>query len=61
MAAAISAEYPALWPETIRALMVHAAEWTPQMQERFAAVGKGKRPREALARRYGYGVPTLAR
>jgi hypothetical protein len=32
MAAIISAEYPALWPEAVRALVVHSAEWTPQMQ-----------------------------
>jgi hypothetical protein len=28
MAAQIYAEYPGIWPETIRALMVHSARWT---------------------------------
>lgn len=61
MAAVIAAEYPSYWPETVRGLIVHSAQWTNTMQERFAAVGNSKGPREALARRYGYGVPTLDR
>jgi hypothetical protein len=31
MAAEILNSYPDFWPETIRGLMVHSAEWTPQM------------------------------
>ncbi|MDB5733170.1 MAG: hypothetical protein JWQ03_3065, partial [Variovorax sp.] len=31
MAAHIQAEYPEFWLETVRALMVHSAEWTPEM------------------------------
>ena len=34
-AAMVWAKYPALTPETIRALMVHSAQWTPAMLERF--------------------------
>lgn len=30
-AAMILAEYPAIWPETVRGLLVHTAEWTEQM------------------------------
>jgi len=41
--AAIAMEsYPSLWPETIRALLVHSAEWTPAMRsypERGSARG----------------------
>ena len=29
LAARIAAAHPGLWPETIRALIVHSAEWTP--------------------------------
>ncbi|WP_348952183.1 hypothetical protein [Amycolatopsis melonis] len=54
------AEYPALWPETVRALIVHSAEWTPAMKAQFPA-NKKKAPRIALHRRYGMGVPDLAR
>lgn len=60
MAAQISAEYPEFWPETIRALVVHSAEWTRTMQAHLNGAG-GKRAREKLVRRYGFGVPSLVR
>ncbi len=60
MAARIFAEYPEYWPETIRALIVHSAEWTRTMQAHLSRAG-GKRPRERLIRRYGFGVPSLLR
>lgn len=60
LSASVMAEYPALWPETVRALIVHSAEWTPAMKARFQAEKK-KAPRIALRRRYGMGVPDLAR
>lgn len=60
MAALISAEYPWLWPETVRALMVHSAAWTPQMREHLNS-SNGKRARARLVRRYGFGVPNLER
>jgi len=60
MAALISAEYPTLWPETIRAIVVHSAEWTAQMQNRLRGAG-GKGARARLVRRYGFGVPRLER
>ncbi|MGO9661977.1 MAG: S8 family peptidase [Polyangia bacterium] len=60
MAAIISAEYPALWPEAVRALVVHSAEWTPQMQTHLRGAS-GKRARARLVRRYGFGVPHLNR
>jgi hypothetical protein len=58
--AIIRANYPALWPETVRALMVHSARWTPAMQARFDGAGT-KTNRGRLVRRYGYGVPSLPR
>lgn len=60
MAAIIMAEYPTLWPETIRALVVHSAEWTPQMLTHLRGAS-GKRARARLVRRYGFGVPHLDR
>ncbi len=60
VAASILAEYPALWPETVRALIVHSAEWTPAMRRRFDAA-RTKRERVVLQRRYGMGVPDLGR
>ncbi|WP_197523381.1 S8 family peptidase [Actinokineospora pegani] len=60
LSASVMAEYPSLWPETVRALIVHSAEWTPAMKAQFPA-GRRKAPRIALHRRYGMGVPDLAR
>lgn len=60
LAASILADYPSLWPETVRALVVHSAEWTPAMRARFDAE-RTRQGRVALFRRYGMGVPALAR
>ncbi|MFG3169761.1 S8 family peptidase [Streptomyces sp. NPDC048200] len=60
IAAGIMAEYPNLWPESVRALMVHSAEWTPIMKQRIESVTR-KSDRLALLRRYGMGVPDLSR
>jgi hypothetical protein len=60
MAGTIMARHPDLWPETIRALMVHSAEWTPAMRKRIKACGP-KKERIKLARHFGYGVPRLDR
>src|SRR5262249_49286991 len=35
MGAVIQSHYSEYWPETIRALMIHAAEWTPAMCDEF--------------------------
>jgi hypothetical protein len=60
MAAMISAQYPSLRPENVRALIVHSAEWTPAMQAHLKGAS-GKRARARLVRRYGLGVPSVAR
>lgn len=56
MAARILAERPTLWPETVRGLIVHSAEWTPAMSGHLGAISKA-----VLLRRYGFGVPSLSR
>ncbi len=53
-------EYPDLWPETIRALFVSSARWTPQMQSHLPADPK-KGDYARLFQRYGYGVPEMER
>ena len=60
MAGIIRAEYPEYWPETVRALIVHSAQWTRPMQSHLRGAG-GKRARAKLVRRYGFGVPSLGR
>jgi hypothetical protein len=59
MAAQIMAQYPDLWPETVRALIVHSAEWTPRMQADFLDARKRKEDYAKLIRHVGYGVPNL--
>ena len=56
MAAILQADYTDYWPETIRGLIVHSAEWTPQMLEEFPHSGRRSRLRV-----YGMGVPDLGR
>lgn len=60
LAARLKADHPDYWPETIRALMVHSAEWTEPMWQRFYAAN-GVRERQRLARCFGYGVPSYER
>lgn len=60
MAATISAEYPHFWPESVRGLLVQSARWTRAMRAHLDGAG-GKKARARLVRRYGYGVPDLAR
>ena len=61
MAAQVIAEYPEYWPETIRGLVVHAADWTPQMRKMYLPRGKAsnKVDYRLLLRRCGFGVPAL--
>ena len=60
LAARLTAEFPHYWPETIRALMIHAAEWTPLMNDALKTAGT-KSKACLLLRRYGHGVPTFER
>ncbi|WP_295401620.1 S8 family peptidase [uncultured Thiocystis sp.] len=60
-AAEIRAEYPDLWPETVRALMVHSADWTPQMCEQFAYGDTPRKQAQHRVRCVGFGVPDIDR
>lgn len=55
LAAKLAAQYPQFWPETIRGLLAHSAEWTQGMLQGQPL--KYKSQRIALIRRNGYGVP----
>ena len=59
MVAQIMAQYPNLWSETVRALIVHSAEWTPQMLNDFLDPRRRKEDYAKLIRHVGYGVPIL--
>ncbi|AAZ97646.1 conserved hypothetical protein [Thiobacillus denitrificans ATCC 25259] len=58
MAAVLQSHYPDLWPETLRALLVHSSQWTSAMR---AAVGnlQVKGNVRQLLRTCGFGVPQL--
>jgi hypothetical protein len=60
VAATIWAQYPSFWPETIRALLVHAAEWTPAMEAEIAGA-RNRRDLAYMLRCFGFGVPHLER
>lgn len=61
MAAQLMAAYPSLRPETIRALIVHSAEWTDAMRAGYlpAHGAPTKSDYVNLIRHCGWGVPNL--
>ena len=62
LAALVMATYPEYWPETVRALLVHAAEWTPPMRTHIdQARQQSLQAQQMILRRYGWGVPTEER
>lgn len=56
LAARVMATYPDYWPDTVRGLLVHGAEWTPKMRAVFDAANSVTDKRAALGR-YGWGIP----
>ena len=60
MAAHIQAQYPDFWPETIRALLVHSANWTDGLWQQFSGDGSKTAIKRMLSI-CGYGVPNLER
>ena len=61
MAAQVMAEYPSLWPETVRGLLVHSAAWTDRMRAQFLPAEPSKLDYLRLVRRCGFGEPDLER
>ncbi len=59
MAAEIYAEYPQIWPETVRALLIHSARWTDKMKLQFCKEDTKTNGRRHLLRTCGYGIPHL--
>ncbi|NLE55682.1 MAG: S8 family peptidase, partial [Lentisphaerae bacterium] len=63
MASQLMAAYPTLWPESIRGLIVHSAEWTEAMRRTFLPT----KPKPLMSdyarliRHCGFGVPDLER
>ncbi|MBK7683834.1 MAG: S8 family serine peptidase [Bacteroidetes bacterium] len=51
--------YPALWPETIRGLLLHSANWTPEMLGNRTIDQLSLEEKIKLLSRVGYGVPNM--
>lgn len=63
-AAILMSEYPDYWPETIRGLLIHSAEWTPRMYERFGVLRSQNTDsvaKKTMLKIVGYGVADLVR
>ncbi|EKT4494616.1 S8 family peptidase [Pseudomonas putida] len=61
MAAQILVQYPNLRPETVRALIVHSAEWSEAMRQAYLPVRPVKADYVNLIRHAGWGEPSLER
>ena len=59
MASQLCVAYPDAWPETIRGLIVHSAQWTNKMIEQFCSDDKKSTGRARLLRCCGYGIPNF--
>ena len=59
LATDLRARFPEFWPETLRALIVQSARWSPQMIA--GTPGTRKQDHAHRVRRYGWGVPDKAR
>jgi hypothetical protein len=60
-AAQLYVAYPQLRPETIRALIVHSADWTPAMLQDRKIQALNPEEKSKLIRTVGYGVPHFNR
>jgi len=59
--AQLMAEYPSLWAETVRGLVLHSANWTAQMRSLYLPSQDAATKTDYLQmiRRCGFGVPDL--
>lgn len=60
MAGQLQAQNPSFWPETVRGLLVHSAEWPEAMKKQFINK-ESKTDFKRLLSICGYGVPNLER
>lgn len=58
LAAEIMVEHPTIWAETVRALLIHSADWTEKMLNKPLAQMNLYEKRNLL-RMFGFGVPSL--
>jgi hypothetical protein len=60
-AAKVAYEYPNSWPETIKGLIVHSAEWNDVMYRQMGVRRANKSDVRKLLRVFGFGIPQLDR
>lgn len=60
LGAIVGSHYPALWPETVRGLLVDSADWTEHMRSEFDGA-HGVDDVQHLLRCFGFGAPQLGR
>jgi hypothetical protein len=60
LCAIVQSQYPELWPETVRALVVDSASWTTAMLGHLPE-NPTKTEHGLLLKRYGFGAPDLVR
>ncbi|MES2728990.1 MAG: S8 family peptidase [Pseudomonadota bacterium] len=60
LAAKIWSEKAQYWPQTIRGLLIHSAEWTSAMVRSFNGLYRAE-DKIKIVRRYGMGVPSTER
>ena len=56
LAARLQLKYPNLWAESIRALMIHSANWSDNMQQQFPVHNRTEMMKRL--RNCGYGIPS---
>ncbi len=61
MAAKIMSTYNEAWPETVRALIIHSAEWGQEMFTQFNKNPNSKSDIKEMLRIFGYGVPNISK
>ncbi len=59
IAAIIQSQYSNYWPETIRGLLIHSAEWKAEMLSHRNIRDLNATEKNNILRKYGYGVPDL--
>lgn len=57
LAVLVMERYPSYWPETVRGLLTHSAEWTKSMIQQLDT-NHTKSARQTLLRQFGWGVPS---
>lgn len=61
MVAELRTQFPDFWPETIRGLLIHSAEWTDTMLNGRRINTFNQIDKKNLLRTFGYGVPNIVK